>query len=202
MRNIYTWARPLSFRFWQGRQNQGFTLTELLVTIAIFILVLGTVYSAYFLSQQGYQNGEAAAEAVQNSRVILERMTREIRQAREIVTELPDDEVGATGIIEFEDGHTTTSYRYICYYQENSDVKRKVKRYYFPSDPSIFFPWNATSPSEALVATTVEGPVTIGEHIELAGLKFWGSRVINISIALTKNNQSIDSSTKIFGRNL
>lgn len=181
-------------------RNFGFTLTELLVSIVIFVLIVTSVYSAYFLSQQGYREGGDAAEITQNGRVILERITREGRQAREIVTELSDSEGEATSMIEFEDGHSTTSYCYIRYYQENSNVKREVKKYYFPSDPNIFLPWNAISSIETLTATTTEGPVIIGEHV--TGLKFWGVYVINISIALTKNNQTIDLSTKIFGRNL
>ena len=67
----------------------GLTLTELLVTITIFILITVIIYSTHILSQQSYREGEKAAEITQNGRVVLERVTREIRQAKEIVTELP-----------------------------------------------------------------------------------------------------------------
>jgi len=182
--------------------KKGFTLTEILVVVVIFILLLEVVYSVYVLSQKGYQGGEDSAEIVQNARVILERMSREIRQAREVVSELSDDEAGATSTIEFEDGHATTTYCYIRYYQNDGAVKRCVRRYYFPSAPDIFLPWNATSPTETLTATTTQGPLIIGEHINPAGLKFWGSYVINVSVLLSKGEQEVDISTKIFGRNL
>ncbi|MBZ9578096.1 prepilin-type N-terminal cleavage/methylation domain-containing protein [Patescibacteria group bacterium] len=181
-------------------KKNGFTLTEMLVAITIFILVVVAVYSAYTLSQRGYLSGEEVAEITQNGRVILERMSREIRQAKEIITELSDDGSEISSIIEFEDGHITTRYYYICYYQEGSEVKRKVKRYYFPSDPSTFLSWDTTSPTETLTTITTEGPVIIGEYV--TNLEFWGSRIINISLTLEKRNKSIELETKIFGRNL
>ncbi len=85
--------------------QSGFTLTEVLVTIVVFTLVTGAIYSINLFNQKAYREGETAAEIVQNGRVILERMTREIRQAKEIVTELPDEEVSAPEEIEFQDGH-------------------------------------------------------------------------------------------------
>ncbi len=182
--------------FWQ----KGFTLTEMTVVIVIFGLIITTVYSIYALSQRVYRTGGEMAEITQNGRVILERMAREIRQAREVVTELSDDESEASSVIEFEDGHVAARYYYIYYYQEGDKVKREVRIYFFPSDPGIFLPWNATSPTETLNVDIIEGPVIIGEYV--TNLKFWESQTINIFTTLVKNNQEIDLSTKIFGRNL
>ena len=81
--------------------KKGFTLTETTIVIAIFSLVIATVYLIFILNQRVYLAGEEMAEITQNGRVILERMTREIRQAKEIVTELVDP---ANEII-FQDGH-------------------------------------------------------------------------------------------------
>jgi len=185
--------------FWQ----KGFTLTEMTVVIVIFGLIITTVYSIYALSQRVYRIGGEMAEITQNGRVILERMTREIRQAREIVTELSNNESEASSVIEFEDGHVAARYYYIYYYQEGDKVKREVRRYFFPSDPCdpcTFLPWDATSPTETLNVDIIEGPVIIGEYV--TNLKFWESQTINIFTTLVKNNQEIDLSTKIFGRNL
>lgn len=82
--------------------KKGFSLAETTIVIAIFILIILTTYSAYFLSQRSYQKGEQIAEITQNGRVILERMTREIRQAREIA------EVSEEPGIVFQDGHVST----------------------------------------------------------------------------------------------
>ena len=81
-------------------------MTEVIIVIAVFILIIVVVYSVYALSQNAYSKGERLAEVVQNARVILERASREIRQAREIVTELPDEKIDASSEIQFEDGHT------------------------------------------------------------------------------------------------
>ncbi|XOB41993.1 MAG: PilW family protein [Candidatus Nealsonbacteria bacterium] len=86
------------------RLQKSFTLTELLVTITILILVIGAIYGTYILSHRTYREEEIAAELTQNGRVILERLTREIRQAQLIATDLasPKDE------ILFQDGHLSS----------------------------------------------------------------------------------------------
>ncbi len=90
--------------------QKGFTLAEIIIVITIFVLIIIVVFSAYSLSQQSYQAGERAAEVIQNGRVILERITREIRQAREIVTELPTERVSPPSEIKVQDGHLSLVY--------------------------------------------------------------------------------------------
>jgi len=81
-------------------KQKGFSLAEMTIVTAILALIISTVYLAYVLNQRVYLAGENVAEITQNGRVILERMTREIRQAKEIVTELPEENE-----IIFQDGH-------------------------------------------------------------------------------------------------
>lgn len=85
--------------------HTGFSLAEMLIVISIFILIIVTIYSVYSLSQQGYLSGEEIAEITQNGRVVLERISREIRQAKEIITELPEERIDAPNEIKFQDGH-------------------------------------------------------------------------------------------------
>ncbi len=85
--------------------QKGFTLAEMIIVITIFILIIVVVYSTYVLSRRACLEGEKVAEVVQNGRVILERMSREIRQAREIVTEIPEERVNPSNEIKFQDGH-------------------------------------------------------------------------------------------------
>ena len=87
------------------KKGEGFTLTEMTIVIAIFILIVTAVYSAFILNQRAYLSGERMAEITQNGRVILERITREIRQAREIITEIPAERVNPPNEIIFQDGH-------------------------------------------------------------------------------------------------
>lgn len=187
---------------------KGFTLTELLTTIAIFIIILGAVYSTYHLSQKTYQESEIAAELIQNGRVISEMMLREIRQAKGVVTELSDERGGATDEIEFQNGHDITYITYIHYFKD--DIQKMVKReeiaYYFsisgdPADPETYVLWNSLPPEgETLATTTLDGPDTIGEFV--GNLELWGSKNINISLTLEKKEKTIQLETKVFGRNL
>ena len=87
----------------------GFTLTEVIISITILVLIIVSIFSLYLFNQRAFQEGEASSEVLQNGRVILERITREIRQTDEIVTSLPDvpDNPGNPPPEEilFHDGH-------------------------------------------------------------------------------------------------
>ena len=187
---------------------KGFTLTELLVTIAILIIVTGAVYLTYNLSQKAYRESEMAAEIVQNGRVVLERMVREIRQAKEIVTELSDEKTGAVNLIEFQDGHDFSCVRYIHYFRGDfqNTVNREEIAYYFSisgdsDDPNTYVVWDALPPpGEVLATTTLKGPEAIGEYV--ADLGFWGSKNINIFLILEKKDKTVNLETGVFGRNL
>jgi len=85
--------------------QKGFTFLEMVIVIAIFLLITGVVFSIYFFNSKVYIAGESIAEITQNGRVILERITREIRQAKEIVTDLPEEELDPANEILFQDGH-------------------------------------------------------------------------------------------------
>jgi prepilin-type N-terminal cleavage/methylation domain-containing protein len=180
--------------------KKGFTLVELLVTIVVLSLVLGAVYEGYSLSQKASREGERAAEIAQNGRVILERIVREIRQAEEIVTELPEGEAGASGEIIFEDGHISDPYHYIHYFKEDTNLCREVVGYYFSDDASqTLVPWDAT-PQENLIKKTLEEKEIIGEYVD--NIKFWNSRSINISLALKKQDKVLNLLTQAFSRNI
>lgn len=65
-----------------GRPGQdGSTLPELLVTLAVFSMIIMVIVLLWGQSQQAYFRGATAAELQQNARVALEQMSREIRQA-------------------------------------------------------------------------------------------------------------------------
>jgi len=87
------------------KRHRAFTLAEALVVLVIFSLIITVIYSAYIVNQRIYKDSENTSEIVQNSRVILERMTREIRQARQIITDLPVDRINSFQEIKFRDGH-------------------------------------------------------------------------------------------------
>jgi type II secretory pathway pseudopilin PulG len=203
------------------KKQLGFTLTEVLVIIVIFGFVVGAVYSGYILSQRSYREVEKLAEITQNGRVILERIIREIRQAREMVTELSPSESEATSILEFEDGHTPvptryqelgSQYYYIRYYIPTGTKNLNRQYIVYCSDEcdftncqpasetctnvcSNYYRWNAP-----LVHPCILEDRSIGEYVK--ELKFWGFTTISLSLTLEKGGKEIKLRTKILGRNL
>jgi len=68
------------------KDERGFTLPEMLVTIVIMIVVLFALFSIFDTSVTIFNYGNRKVEAAQNARVGLEKMEREIRQAHAIDT--------------------------------------------------------------------------------------------------------------------
>ena len=87
--------------------QSGFSLIESIIAIIILVSITVVLYSVYLFNQQAYRESENMAELTQNGRVVLERITRELRQAAEMVTVLPQTDQGAGNPteIEFQDGH-------------------------------------------------------------------------------------------------
>jgi type IV pilus assembly protein PilW len=87
-------------------KQQGFTLTELLVAMAMVGIVMAAVYSTYKSQQDTYVAQEQVAEMQQNLRASLYQMARDLRMAGfnpqrspnvgGFVSQLPDDGVGDT----------------------------------------------------------------------------------------------------------
>ncbi len=62
-------------------EEKGFTLAEVMVTIMIMILVLSALYSIFDMSLRVFSFGNDKTEAVENARLGLEKMEREMRGA-------------------------------------------------------------------------------------------------------------------------
>ena len=87
-------------------KQQGFTLTELLVAMAMVGIVMAAVYSTYKSQQDTYVAQEQVAEMQQNLRASLYQMARDLRMAGfnplrapnvgGFVSQLPDDGGGDT----------------------------------------------------------------------------------------------------------
>lgn len=63
------------------KEESGFTLPELLVTMLMMLTVMFALYSIFDMSIRVFSFGNDKVEAVENARVSLERMEREIRAA-------------------------------------------------------------------------------------------------------------------------
>lgn len=63
------------------KEEGGFTLAEMLVTMTMVITVLFALYSIFDMSLRVFNHSNDKVEAVETARVALERMEREIRMA-------------------------------------------------------------------------------------------------------------------------
>lgn len=203
--------------FFQKRLKLGFTLLEILIALAIFFIVLTVIFSSQVLGYQKHKKSENKAELVQNARIIIERIVREIRQAKKIVNELPDDESSAVDSIIFQDGHDTSNIHYIRYFQEGNEIKRMVVAYYFLTNPNVYVSWDTKDengnppggPDDCefdecsncpLTCKILEEPRTIAEYINF--FRIWDSPLVNISISLEKATENFYIQTKVYARNL
>jgi type II secretory pathway component PulJ len=73
-------VRALSVRERLLREERGFTLPEMMVTVVIWIVVLFALYSVFDMSITAFRYGNNQVEAVESARLGLEKMEREIRQ--------------------------------------------------------------------------------------------------------------------------
>lgn len=78
--------------------KNGFTLLELLLALAIFMIVVGAIYSTYISQQKSYLVQEQIAGIQQNLRAAMFIMSREIRMA------------GYTDAVQKEDGLGVTAF--------------------------------------------------------------------------------------------
>ena len=195
----------------------GFTIIEILITIAIFCLVVGLVFNIYVFSQRFYRQTETDSEILQNGRIILERISRDLHQASELVTQLPQTpdvpQNPPPPEVEFQDGHTPSPYQelgsnyyYVRYYlnTDTSEVYRQYRVYCF--DPcatcSTYFRWNDIRVVDGQTVNThscdLEDKLT-GEYVQ--GLQFWGAGLVNISLDLYKDGRTVNLKSAIYGRN-
>jgi len=78
------------------RDERGITLAELVVTLALFGMIMTGVMMTWSKTQQAYFVGSEAAESQQNVRAAIDFMVREMRAAGRDVTVCAFDYAGPT----------------------------------------------------------------------------------------------------------
>lgn len=66
--------------------DEGFTITEMMVVVLLLSVLIGVFYSFLFGGERAARDGRNWLEANQNARLALERMSRELREADQILT--------------------------------------------------------------------------------------------------------------------
>jgi len=186
------------------KNQRGFTLLEILVSLSLFTLAIILVGSMYSLSQRSYNKGAGKGELVQNARVSLDRITRELRQSVNIVTVLPEtasDPLNPPAAeIFFQDGHDASQITYLRYYLDSTDLKRSYIAYYFSSEPDTYVTYDSVDQNGNPPQKLVFEDRIIGEYFN--ELQFWGSSsLIHLSFALEKNQDSFNINSSVFRRN-
>src|SRR2546425_7714595 len=75
MTNLETQATKL--------REDGFTMTELMIAMAVFMLIAGGVFSLLGKSQVIFRTEQGVSEMDQNARLLMDFLTRDIQQSKE-----------------------------------------------------------------------------------------------------------------------
>ncbi len=189
--------------------RKGFTLLEMVVTISLSVLLIGSLYGVYVTSYKSYRRSINKAELNQNDRIALERISRDLRQTERIVTSLPPDDTDELNppsqVIQFQDGHDTVPIQYIKYQLLGNELRRQVIHYCFSSTPETCPPsdwvaWNTqdqygTLPSESIDKNDVKAD-------KVTSIKFYGIKLITIEIVASDADSSYTYKTQTLGRNI
>lgn len=185
---------------------KAFTLVELLVAIGVSAFILIAAYGVYIVGTKGFRQNTASAELTQNARISLERMSREIRQNVDILTELPlDPTAGAPpSEIKLQDGHNywpgIGKIEYITYYLSGTDLHRKVSHYAFPALPNDWVLYSTQDANGNLPSEVTDLDQIKAENI--SQMQFWGDKVITINLSVSSGQNTYHFQTQALGRNI
>jgi len=188
----------------KNNHTEGFTIPEVLIAITVGTMLLGLVLAIYTLTIQSLNSSQSRSELSQNSRIIFERVSRDIRQTRDIATVLPpdaDDPINPPpDDIELQDGHQIDFFQYVRYYLDGTDIRRQVRRYYFAEDPGVLVPYDAEDDFGNPPLITIVSDNLVGQYVTAIG--FYGIDLITVELTLQKGSVIHPTATQIFGRNL
>lgn len=185
-------------------QRKGFTLFETLTAVALTVVFLGLGTTMLITYQRIHRKEYDTLEITQNARVIMDRISRELRQSDVLVTHLPQFR-GTPGDpppseIQFQDGHDTVTIHYIRYFLNGTDLNRQIIAYEFASNPGVRVPFDALDvdgnpPTQIEVENRV-----VAEYV--SDIDYWGLTLVRLSITIEKNNASLTTESAVHGRNL
>jgi len=192
------------------QSQKSFTLIEILTVVFLSVIIVAAGYYLYSMSYQSFKKSSASAEVTQNARIALERMTRDIRQAVEIVTVLPETPDSPVSELKFQDGHNLWpggggKIQYITYSLSDNNLHRKISHYAFYDVQDDWVLWS-----------TIRGSGSHHEHPteffnpsddvikaeKITALHFWGENVININLTASDGPNTYHFETKVLGRNV
>jgi len=186
----------------KSEEKHGFTMMETLLSIGIGTTIIVVAGSMYFMGVKTYRRKSLSAELVQNGRVAIDRMSREIRQTSEIAVELPEEETeDLPEEIIFRDGHDEEDINYIRYYLDNGNLNREERFYYLESDPEKNHVVCGTigDGGEVPIRITLKDQV-VAENISSLG--FFGEPLVHMRLILSKLDVNLYLATAVLGRGI
>ena len=184
--------------------KRAFTLIELIVALAGGVLILAAILQLFSQARQTLDQGGRRAEAVQNGRIALEEISRDLRQAEVMVSSLPETDTDPQrpppSELEFQDGHDAQTLTYIRYYLLNGTLNRELSYYSFPADPDVRVTFDRIDEFGDPPDRTVLEDEIVAE--QFLSLEFWGENPISIRAALGQETHPVSILTTLFGRNL
>ncbi len=177
-------------------------MMETLLAVGIGTTIIVVAGSIYFMGVKTYRRKSLSAELVQNGRVAIDRMSREIRQTSEIAVELPEEEIDdlPTEIL-FRNGHDAEEINYVKYYMSNGNLNREERFYYFESDPEkTHVVCGAIGEGGELPVWGVVKDQVIAENI--SDLGFFGGHLVHMKLMLSKLDLNLYLATAVLGRGI
>ncbi|OGL64744.1 hypothetical protein A3B21_02540 [Candidatus Uhrbacteria bacterium RIFCSPLOWO2_01_FULL_47_24] len=172
----------------------GFTIIEVFISVAAATLIFAALLNIVLISQKTFTRLSDRAEIVQNGRVALERISRELRQADALVTTLPSFE------IKFQDGHEPLTLNYIRYYLQDGALYRELSYYSFPNAPSVHVRAADTDPDGNPPQINILDNEIMAEYITT--MQFSETPIITIELTLIKGAVTSSIETAIYARNV
>ena len=170
--------------------KNGFTLIETIVAISLFTIVILVSNSMFIMSQKIYIKGSALSELSQNARISIDKISRELRQSNNLITDF--SLISTSSEIFFQNGHDNNEITYIKYFASSTDLIRKNLAYEFNTDPGIYVyhdsidAWG-NSPNEISLEERV-----IGEYFDTLEFSF-----SNGLVGIYSNLNNIHANLKI-----
>lgn len=195
---------PKNKKIFLQENKKALSLVELLVAVSAGVLIVFSASAGFLMGKNVYKKLIIKGNIVQNGRIALDRIARELRQTDEILDILPESESEALSTITFQDGHDTSTITYITYEKDGRFLKRKVTYYYFDIAPQSWVRAGVKDNFGNLPTLGVlEEPRIVAENI--SDLKFWkdpDGKIIHIKMVLEDRGESFTIQSDIYPRNL